>query len=436
MTIIKTRHVLHTLFSALLLLAIVTLGLPAGVKASEHEELEAQIQAKNQELQKLSAQIQQTQGQIQTLQSQGATLEQAIQAIDAQIDQVNYGIRSSEISIEKLALELESLGYTLEEVTREVEAKENAVGQILRRVQQKDSEGLLEVILKNDTLADSVFEIQSLRDIQNNLSVSVAELTALGERLRATISQTEEKKGSLEEENITLKNRKLILADQQEEKDRLLAETKNQEGLYQQRLAELRKEQQTILDEISRIEDQLKARFDPSAVPSKRPELFAWPLKLKTDGGVGIITQNYGETAYSTQFYKGRPHNGMDIGAPMGTEVYAAADGRVVRVDYNGYYYQYGRYILIDHGNNLTTLYAHLSQSAVSAGQTVSKGQLIGFVGNTGFVTGPHLHFGAYATPEGGWREVASRDQGGLISLPPATGLVPIGVTLNPLQYL
>lgn len=428
--------------SILLILGIFVFGLPFdsayAQTQQEQDSLKKQIEEKNRELQMLNIQIQQTQSQIGTLQNQGATLEQAIRAINAQIDQVNYGIRSSELNIEKLTLELESLSYTLEDVKREIQVKQAAVADILREMQQKDSEGLLEVILRNGTLADSVLEIQSLRDLQNNLSVSVSQLADLEARLRDTISQTEDKKGALERETVALKSRRVILADQEKEKDRLLRETKNQESLYQQRLAQLREQQQALLEEISNIEDQLKAQFDPSAIPTKRPGLFAWPLelKLKSEGGSAIITQNYGETAYSTKFYKGRPHNGTDIAAPLGTEVYAAADGRVVRADYNGYYYQYGRYVLIDHGNNLTTLYAHLSQSVVSTGQTVKRGQLIGFVGNTGFSTGPHLHFGVYATPAGGWREITSRNESGLISLPPATGLVPIGVTLDPLQYL
>ena len=108
----------------------------------------------------------------------------------------------------------------------------------------------------------------------------------------------------------------------------------------------------------------------------------------------------------------------------------------MARVDYNGLYYQYGRYILIDHGNGLSTLYAHLSGTTAKTGDSVEKGDLIGYVGSTGFATGPHLHLGLYATPSAGWRSSTNREQGGLFSVPPASGLVPIGVTLNPAQYL
>ena len=403
---------------------------------ASHGDLQERIDEKNKELEGLSNQIRQTQGTIGGLQGEGATLEKAIKSLDAQIDQASYGIRKSEVNIDKLGLELESLDYELDDVSKEIDIKEVAVSEILRKVQQKDGESFLEIFLKNETLADSIFEIQTLQDLQSSLSLSVAQLSGLQYRLEGNVKTTTVKRGDLKEENITLKTRKVILGDQQDEKDRVLKETKNEEVLFQTRLAKLRSEQRAILDEISDIEEQLRTKFDPSSVPGRRPGLFQWPVTLKTDGGLGIITQNYGETAYSTRFYKGKPHNGTDIGAPLGTKVYAAADGVIERVDYNGWYYQYGRYILLNHGNNITTMYAHLSRSAVSSGQVVKRGQLIGYVGNTGFSTGSHLHFGAYATPPGGWREVNSKLEGGLISLPPATGLVPIGVTLNPLDYL
>lgn len=83
-------------------------------------------------------------------------------------------------------------------------------------------------------------------------------------------------------------------------------------------------------------------------------------------------------------------HPGLDIAADVGTPIMAAADGVVVSSDWNG---GYGRQIMIDHGNGIVTLYAHNSENAVSAGQRVKKGQLIGYVGSTGYSTGPHVHY-------------------------------------------
>jgi LysM repeat protein len=86
-------------------------------------------------------------------------------------------------------------------------------------------------------------------------------------------------------------------------------------------------------------------------------------------------------------------HNGIDIGASPGTPIYAAAEGKVLIAKNGGYNGGYGSYVVISHTNGTQTLYGHMSSVNVSVGQSVSKGQSIGGVGNTGRSTGPHLHF-------------------------------------------
>ena len=85
-----------------------------------------------------------------------------------------------------------------------------------------------------------------------------------------------------------------------------------------------------------------------------------------------------------------RSHNGVDLAAPTGTPVYATADGVVSRANW---FSSYGKFISIEHGADMQTRFAHLSRIAVSAGERVKKGDLIGYVGSTGRSTGPHLHY-------------------------------------------
>lgn len=109
---------------------------------------------------------------------------------------------------------------------------------------------------------------------------------------------------------------------------------------------------------------------------------FTWPIPSST-----LVTSRYGERTLNgvTRF-----HNGIDINASVGAAIVAADGGNVAVAGYNS---GYGNYIMIYHSNGSATLYAHLSSMSVSKGDTVSKGQVIGGAGSTGYSTGPHLHF-------------------------------------------
>lgn len=111
---------------------------------------------------------------------------------------------------------------------------------------------------------------------------------------------------------------------------------------------------------------------------------FTWPL-------IGRITDVFGsQRLYGADY--GQPHLGLDIAAPIGSMVRAAAPGRVVLADSNLYYA--GRGVFIDHGHHVTSIYVHLSRVMVKTGDYVRRGQPIGLVGKSGFATGPHLHWG------------------------------------------
>ncbi|HET9394018.1 MAG TPA: peptidoglycan DD-metalloendopeptidase family protein [Candidatus Rubrimentiphilum sp.] len=116
--------------------------------------------------------------------------------------------------------------------------------------------------------------------------------------------------------------------------------------------------------------------------PQKAPGILSWPV-------TGVITSPFG---WRRSPFGGSPefHQGLDIGANMGTTVTAAASGTILSA---GWYGGYGNYILIDHGGGMSTGYGHLSRIFVSTGQQVQRGQAIGAVGSTGASTGPHLHF-------------------------------------------
>jgi murein DD-endopeptidase MepM/ murein hydrolase activator NlpD len=125
----------------------------------------------------------------------------------------------------------------------------------------------------------------------------------------------------------------------------------------------------------AKIQDaQQRAGSTGSGQPSSAG--FIWPCD-------GVVTSGFG-------MRWGRMHDGIDIGCAYGTPVRAAAAGTVI---YAGWMSGYGNLVVIDHGNGLSTAYAHASSLAVTVGQSVAQGQTVSYVGSTGHSTGPHLHF-------------------------------------------
>lgn len=121
---------------------------------------------------------------------------------------------------------------------------------------------------------------------------------------------------------------------------------------------------------------QASAPAAPAGVGPSSSAGFVWPLQ-------GTVTSYFG-------FRWGRMHEGLDIAAPYGTPVVAAAAGTVISAGWGG---GYGNLVVIDHGNGIATAYAHNASLTVSAGQQVAQGQLVAYVGSTGNSTGPHVHF-------------------------------------------
>lgn len=128
------------------------------------------------------------------------------------------------------------------------------------------------------------------------------------------------------------------------------------------------------------LEAMLKAITDQNSSQITAKGEFMWPLP---------INKGYISCYFGGKDPGGRAHLALDVAIAYGTPIYAANDGTVVTA---GWHYSYGYYVVIDHGNGRSTLYAHASSLNVSAGQTVTKGQVIAKVGSTGYSTGNHLH--------------------------------------------
>jgi murein DD-endopeptidase MepM/ murein hydrolase activator NlpD len=190
-----------------------------------------------------------------------------------------------------------------------------------------------------------------------------------------------------------LADQKKLVDIQAKEKSDLLAQTKNEEAIYRAEVEARKKQVDALNAEIFEYESKLKFTLDSKSLPGKGA--LAWPLDSV------LITQKFGKTQSSKRLYVSGSHSGVDFRAAVGTPVYAAADGTVEGVgdtDKTCYKASFGKWVFIRHTNGLATAYGHLSVIKAYEGQVVKTGDLIGYSGNTGHSTAPHLHITVFAS--------------------------------------
>lgn len=388
------------------------------------QSLRRLIDLKASQLQELQIKREEIEKNLTEVNKSSNTLSRELKNIDYTISQLNLSIKANKLTLEKLELEIDELKNEIGNAQDSAENKRETIQKLLVLLQQKDRENLFTLILKNKSLSDAASEAKSIAVLNQTLSQNINELKNLQRALARKLVEQQQKKKERETEKINLANRQYIVQDQKTEKKQLLAETKNQEKEYQEELKELVLKQQAIAEEIEKVEFELRSKIDPTLLPRPTPTALGLPI-----ANAPRISQGYGKTKFARYGYKGKFHNGVDFAVPVGTPVFATEKGVVEMVDdqdkYRGCYRgAYGKYIVIKHDNNLVTLYAHLSRYIVKKGDRVERGDLIGYVGRTGYATGPHLHLTVYAGPT--FYMGVSR----------TCGPMPLGGDLNPTQYL
>jgi len=417
------RYLLTTVL--LLLIFFAEIHTAHQVNAETQEELQKLINAKNKEMILLEAERKSLESNLSNITRTNRSLSSEINGIDNTVKQLQINIQANRLAAEKLKYEIESMAYDIDNLSDSVETHRESLSKLITELQSREGEGFFITFIKKKTLSDNLLEYESIKALNGALIQNLNELRKEQTNLSRKLSESEKKKQEREWEQLTLANRQSIIEDQKIEKQRLLEQTKNQQKEYELKIEELERKQTEISRIIENYEEKIRLSFNPALLPTKRVGVFGYPVTN------AVLTQSYGATKFAERAYKTKTHNGLDFGAPIGTPIYAAEDGIVKASENNDtgtsrwQKYQYGKYILINHNNNLATLYAHLSSQLVRTGDIVKRGDLIGYSGNTGYATGPHLHFGVYWAPSVE-----------LKSIPPANGLVPVGVTIDPADYL
>ena len=357
-----------------------------------------------------------TQSEIDSLRSSSSQLEDKIKEAEAkqaevgeqineatkQIQELSGKIASYQAEIDELNVNLEELEASIEETEKEleiaekkyVEQEEALKARIVAQYEAGDTT-YLDVILGGGSLWDMISNWQIASDIaemDNRLLEQIEENKNKIEAAKQSLEESKEQVATLKESKEKTQN---ALIDSQNLKEQQVSELNEEEQLLQEEIDKLNAENAAIESELRQKERQYQSQLNQlgsgNYTSSADTVDFGGSGTLQRPVKSGVIT--------ATMYYSsGAYHGALDYGVPVGTTVYAAADGVVLSAGWRSGGYGYAT--IIQHSNGLRTYYAHgCGTFYVSEGDIVSKGQAIMLSGNTGNSTGPHLHFEVRVSP-------------------------------------
>ena len=421
-----TITAMRTVITMLLIFSITT-PINLFAQTPSIEELQNKIKDNQSKVKQIEEEIRKYEKELKQVQGEKMTLQNAIYELDISRKKTNAQILLTENKIKKTKENILSLTEQINLKLLQIERNSKGLAQALRKIHEADNETLIEIFLKHESLADAWITMESLRRFQEIVTQKVNELKDIKNQLEEAKNEKEKEKRILGAEKEELASNKKSLDITRQTKSRLLKSTKNKESEYQKILSAKRKAKEEFEAQMAKFEAQLKFVLDKKSIPEKGSKIFTWPVPNR------YITQYFGNTKFARSgAYNGRGHNGIDIRASIGTRVNAVLDGVVKDTNEKvSRYCQYGKWVLIDHKNGLTTLYAHLSEISVKKGQNVTTGQRIGYSGNTGYATGPHLHLTTYASKALQFKQYKCKTTGIVVKVP----ISAYEGYLNPLDY-
>lgn len=296
--------------------------------------------------------------------------EERVDDVNSQVEETIQAVSDAEIAVDKQERVLEETRARLAELEAEAQdVHEISTG----RVAELYKQGLVDPTLHSLLMSSSTEQALSRAQVLN--VVKHGDREAL-ERLLSSQTAVDGQRQLFEEQQRSFEN---ALGERQ----RIVQQLEELKTTYEKKVASCNKKVVKLEHEekIAQADEQelatvLAAQGVISVPPGVTKGGWTWPAR-------GPVTSGYG-------YRWGRLHAGIDVGAPTGAPIYAAKGGVV---SFAGTMGGYGNIIVIDHGDGMTTRYAHQSQLGASVGQAVRSGDQIGYVGNTGNSTGPHLHF-------------------------------------------
>lgn len=352
------------------LILIVIFSFQTALAYSPQDELK-DIQQKKEEVQK---KIKEAQSKENHYLTQLKAIEVELGKAQDQLDALHQELDDLNGRVEEAQKELLTLESELAEVETKLAGKTEILNQRAAAIYKERDPNYVGLLLESKDLSDFVNRWVLMTRLAEQDARIIAEIRELKEEAQSKREKIEDKEQLLLTEKARVEE---VVREAEAKKNEILAK-------YEEKGALINEARQDV-KALEAIEDELEGRsraiqaalaiYTGGKAPSGR---LVWP----TSGGVS--------SGFGPRW--GRTHTGVDIPGSYGQPIYAAADGAVVQIN-SGYGGGYGNYIVIYHGGGISTLYAHNSRNAVSVGQKVKAGQIIGYVGSTGNSTGSHLHF-------------------------------------------
>lgn len=363
---------IHRFLALLLMLPLLLTGFAPIARGGELEDKLAEFDRIQAEIDRKSDALAANKAQQKKLLNEITTLDRSIRAAEKEID-------ATEAKLATTASQLSVATADLKDAEGRLDERSELLTRRITFIYEHGTVSYLQVLLASSSFNDFLERLNLLRQIVAGDSTLLAQVKQERADIAAKKTVYEQRKTDYEQ----------TLAEVAEKKKGLEEKVTAREA----KLAELDKDQKQLeasldeLNEMSRIiEDALKKLngTDESLGQHKSASEIhmIWPVR-------GPITSDFGNR-YHPILHKWKMHTGIDLGVGSGTRIAAADGGIVITASYLS---GYGNTVMIDHGAGVVTLYAHQSRMAVKRGDKIEQGELIGYVGSTGYSTGPHLHF-------------------------------------------
>lgn len=380
------RRILVAVLAVVMLLAILLPLLVTSMNAGAVTQAEidalkndqAESRLRQQELKEQLSSVKNDQSKAQ---QQRAILLEQLELIQEEISNIDAQIALYDTQISEKEAE------RVEAVARE-EAQYDLFCQRVRAMEEDGTISYWSILFNAESFSDMLDRLTIINDIMDYDNAVMDQLVATRKEIEQLKADLE---GARSEQEAAREEQEVKKAEQQEKVDeaqKLLNQINADLEEVNRQLEEEDAAAKEIQAEITRKQKELEAERKKNNITIDSESSYLWPLP-----GYYRLTSLFGYRIHPIT-HQAHSHTGIDIPAPQGTAILAAKSGQVITSKKgSGSDWSYGNYVVIDHGNGNSTLYAHMDSRAVSEGDMVQQGQVIGYVGTTGSSTGNHLHY-------------------------------------------